>query len=105
MQAFINDLAASWLEDPDVGPYHHEYLKDAESLDLFKEKLCHFFTHLLDGSKFYIGVPLAEIHWPLNITDELFDKAVNMIIASIKKQKHKMKVLRQFIKRIIGLKS
>ena len=104
MQAFINDLAEAWVNDAEIGPAH-EKLKDPELMCLFKEKMFHYFKYKMDGLKYYIGQSLSEVHWPLGITDLMFDKAVSIVISTLKKQKPKLAVFREFSKRISDLRS
>ena len=84
MVAFIDDLAEAWVNDEEIGPAFEKY-KEPDQIGLFKEKLFHYFKYKMDGSKFYIGVPLNEVHWPLGITDLMFDKANAQVIASLRK--------------------
>lgn len=59
----------------------------------------------MDGQKFYIGRPMAEVHKNLGITDEVFDKACKVFTDAVRKQKIKLKVFLAFNKRIGGLRS
>jgi len=74
-------------------------------MELLKEKLVQFFKFKLDGSRFYIGKPMPEVHKNLGITDAIFDKACDVFTASIKNMKPKLKVMREFVKRIGGLRN
>ena len=79
----------------------HQYtLVDTDLVNLHKERMYQYFKFLFNGSKHYIGTPLEVIHKDLGISDELFDKAVGIIITFVKKMKPKLQVMREVIKRI-----
>ncbi len=74
-------------------------------MEILQEKLCQFFKFKLDGSRFYIGKPMPEVHKNLGITDEVFDNACQIFTNSVKKMKPKLKVMREFVKRIGGIRN
>ena len=74
-------------------------------MELLKEKLLQFFRWQMDGQKYYIGRSMTEVHRDLGITDEVFDKACQVFTASVKKVKPKLKIMREFVKRIGGLRN
>jgi len=39
----------------------------------------------MDGSRFYIGIPMPEVHKNLGITDPVFDAACEVFITSLRK--------------------
>ena len=47
---------------------------------------------------------MPEVHKDLGITNEVFDKACDIFTASAKKFRTNIKVLRQFTRRISGLR-
>ena len=61
-------------------------------MEILKEKLCAYFKYKLDGSRFYIGRTMVEVHKNLGITDEMFDKMCQVFLDSLRKQKPKAKV-------------
>ena len=71
-----------------------------------KEKLAQYFKWKLDGSRFYIGRSMVEVHSNLGISDETFDKMLGILTVSLKKMKPSMdiKVLREFVKRIANIR-
>ena len=73
-------------------------------MELLKEKLHQLFKFKLGGSKFYIGRDMAEVHKNLGITDDVFDKACEVFTKSVKKVKPNIKVMKEFIKRISGMR-
>jgi len=58
----------------------------------------------MDGEKMYIGRDLQEVHFPLKISDELFDCANNEIIMCLKKCKPKFKVFKEISARLSAVK-
>ena len=76
-------------------------------MEILKDKLCAFFKYKLDGSKFYIGKSMTEVHKNLGISDELFDKMTAIFLDSLRKKEHKIKpsVIRNFYKKVITLRS
>lgn len=73
-------------------------------MEILKEKLVQFFKFKLDGCRFYIGKPMPEVHKNLGITDAVFDKACVVFTTALKKLKPKLKVMREFVKRIGALR-
>ena len=68
-------------------------------------KLVHFFKYKLDGERYYIGRDMTEVHKNLGITDEMFDRACQILTASFTKMKPTTSVLREFVKRITAMRS
>ena len=104
MEIFLDNLIEDWFNDSEIGPYHESLKHEEHKLNLFRAKLHSFLKNLMDGSRFYIGVPLSEVHWPLCLTDSMFDKSVTMIIAAFKKTRPKLQVLREFSKRLSNIR-
>ena len=48
---------------------------------------------------------MPEVHKDLGITDEVFDKACEVFTKSVRKFKPKLKIFREFVKRIGGLRN
>lgn len=48
---------------------------------------------------------MPEVHKNLGITDEVFDNACQIFTNSVKKMKPKLKVMREFVKRIGGIRN
>ena len=61
-------------------------------MEMLKEKLCAYFKYKLDGSRFYIGRSMPDVHRNLGITDDLFDKVSQVFLNSLKKMKLKPNV-------------
>lgn len=74
-------------------------------MEILQDKLCSYFKYKLDGSRFYIGKTMTEVHKNLGITDDLFDNFCSIFLTSLKKQKPKAKVFQAFYKRIVALRS
>lgn len=103
MSIFVEDFMEGVMGDNELACYHDKF-KDPYEMELLKEKLCQFFKWKLDGSRFYIGKPMPEVHRNLGITDEIFDKACEVFTASLKKLKPKLRVMREFVKRVGGIR-
>lgn len=73
-------------------------------MELLKEKLVQFFRFKMDGSRFYIGKPMPEVHENLGITDDVFDKACEVFVTSVNKMGADPDVTKTFIDRISGLR-
>ena len=58
-------------------------------MEMLKEKLCAYFKYKLDGTRFYIGRSMPDVHRNLGITDDLFDKVSQVFLNSLKKMKLK----------------
>ena len=71
-----------------------------------KEKLAQYFKWKLDGSRFYIGRSMVEVHSNLGISDETFDKMLGILTVSLKKMKPNIniKVLKEFVQRIAAIR-
>jgi len=73
-------------------------------MEILQEKLCQYFKFKLDGSRYYIGKSMTEVHKNLGISDQVFDSACEIFTSSVKKMKPKLKVMREFVKRINGIR-
>lgn len=73
-------------------------------MEILKEKLCSFFKYKLDGSRFYIGRSMTEVHKNLGVTDEMFDKMCQIFMTTLRKHT-KHKVFQHFYKKIVALRS
>jgi len=104
MSVFVEDFMEGIMADAELACYHDQF-QDPYEMELLKEKLTQFFKWQMDGQKFYIGKNMPDVHRDLGITDELFDKACVVFANSLKKMKPKFKVMREFVKRIGGLRS
>ena len=58
----------------------------------------------MDGSDEYHDRNLKEVHKNFGISNELFDKASEKIMRAFKKQRPKLPVLKEFIKRVNALR-
>ena len=103
MASFVEDFMQGVMAHGELAE-HHKQFQDAEEMEIIKDKLCAFFKFKLDGSRFYIGRSMTEVHRNLGITNELFDQMLQIFLTSLKKQK-KPKVFQAFYKRILALKS
>ena len=103
MNLFIEDFMEGIMADAEL-ECHHSKFKDPDEMELLKEKLHQLFKYKLDGSKFYIGKDMTEVHKDLGITDEIFDKACDVFTNSVKKVKPNIKVMKEFIKRISDMR-
>ena len=75
-------------------------------MEVLHEKLCSFFKYKLDGSRFYIGRSMTDVHKNLGISDEMFDKMCQVFMTTLRKHtKGKVKVFQAFYRRIISLRS
>ena len=63
-----------------------------------------YFKYITDGSKEYNGKPMDEVHRHMSISETLFDKSKDKILASMKKMRL-LKPLREFMKRIEDLRT
>ena len=99
MSLFVEEFMENIMGDTELACYHEKF-QNPEEMELLKEKLCSYFKYKLDGSKFYIGKPMAEVHKNLGISDEVFDKACIVFGDSLKKMRPKLKVMREFVSRI-----
>lgn len=73
-------------------------------MEVLKYKLQMFFKWKLDGAPFYIGKTMYEAHKTLGITDEVFDRASGIFATALRRIKPKMKVFREFVKRVGDLR-
>lgn len=99
----MDALTENWQKDEQLGKVHVK-TEDPQELQLFKAKLFHLFRWLLGGDKFYIGRPLEDTHWPLNITDEMFDRANGIVIQTLRSMKPKLPLFRKISKILCDLR-
>ena len=104
MAIFVEDFMEGIMGDSELACYHQKF-QDPEEMEMLKEKLVCYFKYKLDGARFYIGKPMADVHRTLGISDEVFDKACLIFTASLKKLKTKMDVMRPFVQRISGIRN
>ena len=74
MSMFVEDFMEGIMGDAELACYHEKF-QDPYEMELLKEKLVQFFRWKMDGSRFYIGKPMPEVHKNLGITDAVFDSA------------------------------
>ena len=103
MQLFVSDFMENLMGDPQLACYHDKF-QQPEEMEILQEKLCQYFKFKLDGSRFYIGKSMPEVHKNLGISDQVFDSACEIFTSSVKKMKPKLKVMREFVKRINGIR-
>ena len=103
MSLFVEDFMEGIMGDSELACYHDKF-RDPIEMEILKEKLVQFFKWQMDGAPFYIGKPMPEVHKNLGISDEMFDKACVVFETSCKKMKPKFHVMKEFIKRIGGLR-
>ena len=105
MAAFVDDFMESVMANSELASHHKQFQGgDGEEMEILKEKLCLFFKYKLDGSRFYIGRSMTEVHKNLGITDELFDKMCQIFLTSLRRHT-KIKVFQAFYRRIVALRS
>ena len=72
---------------------------------MFKYKMSEYFKYLAGGSKRYLGKPIDEVHRHMGISETLFDKSKDIILAAMKKMRPRAPVLIGFMKKIEELRS
>ena len=100
MAIFVKDFLDDFMNDPELG----SHIKDPSKRESLEAKMFQFFKFQMNGSDAYNGRPLSEVHKNFGISNELFDKASEKIMRAFKKQKPKLPVLREFIKRVSALR-
>ena len=104
MQLFVEDFMEGIMADAELS-CHHVQFQDPDQMEMLKEKLCSYFKYKLDGSRFYIGRSMPDVHRTLGITDEMFDSSCQIFLTSLKKFKPRAKVLQTFVKRIGSIRN
>ena len=104
MSLFVEDFMEGIMGNAELF-CHHKQFQDPEQMEILKEKLCSYFKYKLDGSRFYIGKSMSDVHRELGITNEVFDNACQIFLTSLKKFKPKAKVLQTFVKRIGAIRN
>ena len=103
MAMFVEDFMEGIMADAELA-CHHKQFQDPDAMEMLKTKLCAFFKWKLDGARFYIGRPMPEVHKNLGISDDIFDKACQVFITSLKKFNPSQDVFDTFVGRISGLR-
>lgn len=103
MKLFIDFFLDGIMEDAELACYHEKF-RDPNEMEILKYKLLMFFKWKLDGAPFYIGKTMYEAHKNLGITDEIFDRASTIFATQLRRIKPKMKVFREFVKRVGDLR-
>ena len=67
--------------------------------------MAEYFKFLAGGSKHYLGKSLDEVHRHMNISEALFDKSKDIILAAMKTMRPRAPVLLGFMKRIEELRT
>ena len=57
---------------------------------MFTEKMFQYLKYKLGGAKRYIGRDLTEVHDGMNISNSLYDKAVEIFIQNFKRLRPKL---------------
>ena len=105
MTLFVEYFMEGMMHDGEIDLWYQRF-KDTEQNEIMKEKLAQYFKWKLDGSRFYIGRSMVEVHSNLGISDETFDKMLGILTVSLKKMKPNIniKILREFVKRIAAIR-
>ena len=93
------------MSDPDLAGPHAKIAEDSDAFELLKYKMFQYFKFMTNGTKRYIGKPLDEVHRHMGISEALFDKSKDKVLASMKKMRPRAPVLREFMKRIEDLRT
>jgi len=101
-EAFMDKFMDGVMKCPTLSTYHEGI--DEPTMELLKEKRVCYMKYLLDGSKFYIGKDLKEVHQPLGITDEIFDTWKTEFLKHLKTMRPNIKVLRAISKKVTDLR-
>lgn len=102
MGIFVEDFMEGIMGDKELACYHDKF-QDPYQMELLKEKLVQFFRFKLDGSKFYIGKSMPDVHRTLGITDEVFQSACEVFEHSLSKVSEKTAINKEFASRISGI--
>lgn len=105
MTLFIDEILTAFMADPDLAGPHAKIAADIEQFALLKYKMFEYFKYITNGQKNYIGRPIDEVHRHMGISETLFDKSKDKILAAMKKMRPRAPVLREFMKRIEELRS
>lgn len=103
MSIFIDYFLDGIMADQELACYHEKF-KIPDEMEMLKFKLLQFFKWLLDGIPHYIGRTMYDVHKNLGITDEVFDKAAAVFASQLRRLRPKMKVFREFVKRVSDLR-
>ena len=102
---FVDEIVNQFMEHPDLKGPHKRVFQDSEQIELFKYKMLQYFKFLAGGSKRYLGKSLEDVHRHMGISEALFDKSKDIILAAMKKMRPRpVSVLIDFMKRIEGLR-
>ena len=102
MNVFVEDFMEGIMGDSDLACYHSKF-QDPYEMELLKEKLVQFFRFKMDGSRFYIGKPMPEVHKNLGISDEVFDSACEVFVNSVNRVSENKQLNKIFAARISGI--
>jgi len=103
MSIFVEDFMEGIMGDVDLACYHEKF-RDPDEMEMLKEKLVQYFKYKLDGAQFYIGKSMPDVHRNLGISNDMFDKACEVFTQSLRKVRPKLKVFREFVARIGGIR-
>lgn len=105
MTLFVDEVMTQFMQDPELSGPHAKIANDPEKFELLKYKMFEYFKFMADGSKRYLGRQIQEVHMHMGISEALFDKSKDKILASMKKMRPRAPVLIEFMKRIEQLRS
>ena len=105
VKLFVDEVLTGFIADPGLAGPHAKIMADTEQFELLKYKMFEYFKFITDGTKRYIGKPIDEVHRHMGISETLFDKSKDKILAAMKKMRPRAPVLREFMKRIEELRS
>lgn len=74
-------------------------------MEMLKEKLCAYFKYKLDGSRYYIGKSMPDVHRNLGISDTVFDSACEVFLTSLRRMNCSHPVFKVFSERISGIRN
>lgn len=103
MAIFVEDFMEGIMADPELA-CHHAQFQDPEKMEMLKEKLCAYFKYKLDGTRFYIGKSMPDVHRNLGITHEVFDMAGEVLKTSLRKMNVSPAIFEVFFSRIVGIR-
>ena len=102
MGIFVEDFMEGIMGDRELACYHDKF-QDPYEMELLKEKLVQFFRFKLDGSRFYIGKSMPDVHRNLGISDEVFTSACEVFEHSLSKVSNLKDINVEFAKRVSGI--
>ena len=102
MGIFVEDFMEGIMGDRELACYHDKF-QDPYEMELLKEKLVQFFRFKLDGSRFYIGKSMPDVHRNLGISDEVFTSACEVFEHSLSKVSNLKDINVEFARRVSGI--